>query len=163
MNTSLTSTLQKLTDQQQFGSAAALIGQHVNGQPGTDGEALSGRVTAVRFSADGSIILQLDSGAELPLSQLASVTSPEQAAQGLVGRHVTAIDHRDPANATEVQGVVTGVRSENGEVVLELDTGESVRYTDVVEVQAMQPAQELSLVDVVTNPLKAIAEVASWV
>ncbi len=162
MNTSLTSALKSLSEQQQFGSASALIGQHVSGQPGEDGQTVSGRVTAVRFNSDGTIVLQLDSGAELDLSQLASVTSSEQAARDLVGRHVTAVDGTDPAQATTVEGVVTGVRSENGEVLLELDSGEQVRFVDVVDVQAVQPATELSLVDLATDPLKAIAEVLSW-
>jgi hypothetical protein len=163
MNTSLTGALKSLSEQQQFGSASAMIGQHVTGQPGADGQSLSGRVMAIRFAADGSIVLQLDSGAELNLADLATVTSPERAAQNLVGKFVTGVDRRDPLNPETTEGVVTGVRSEQGEVILELDTGKQVRFVDVTSVETMGPDRELGLTDLITEPLKTIGEVLTWV
>jgi flagellar basal-body rod modification protein FlgD len=77
MNTSLSNKLAQLTDQQRFGAAAALIGRHVKGTM-TDAEGneflAEGRVTAIRFTNKGEVILELDSGQSLPLGNLEEVT-----------------------------------------------------------------------------------------
>ncbi len=77
MNTRLTRRLEQLTDEQRFGSAAALIGRRVSGTvTDADGRAytLSGVVRAVRFTSSGEAMLELDTGEVLPLSRLEAVT-----------------------------------------------------------------------------------------
>jgi flagellar basal-body rod modification protein FlgD len=79
MNTRLSGKLEQLTDQQRFGSAAALIGKHVKGTVSdADGNEfpMEGVVTGVRFTSQGEVMLELDSGETLPLIALEQVTSP---------------------------------------------------------------------------------------
>jgi len=135
MTTTLTNSLKTLTGQQRFTSAAALIGQYVAGTSSTDGTLVQGVVTAVRFDASGAAVLQLSSGTELPLEQVQTVAAPQQAAAGLVGLTVAGVDRR--ATTPEVrEGVVTASRvADDGQVVLELDTGNDLRLIDVVTVR----------------------------
>jgi flagellar basal-body rod modification protein FlgD len=80
LNSRLSTKLEQLTDQQRFGSAAALIGKYVKGTV-TDGEgnafAAEGIVTGVRFTPTGEVMLELDTGGMLPLTALEQVTSAE--------------------------------------------------------------------------------------
>ena len=134
-STALTDSLENLTDQQRFGAAAALVGQFVTGRVDAGGgaEPVSGTVTAVRFDADGQVTLMLDSGRELHLTDLETVTSAGQAAGQLIGKLVAGPDASDPSGLTVVEGVVSGLRTgANGEVLLELDTGEQVRFVDAI-------------------------------
>jgi len=82
MNTRMSGRLEQLTDQQRFGSAAALIGKYVkgtvsdaNGNPFS----LEGIVTGIRFTERGEVILELDTGDILPLVGVEQVTHPEGA------------------------------------------------------------------------------------
>jgi flagellar basal-body rod modification protein FlgD len=140
LSSTLTDSLKTLTGQQQFGAGATMIGQYVVGRPGADGQTVSGKVLAVRFETDGRIMLQLDSGADLDMSELATVTSVQQAAQQLVGERVQGIDTRDTKKPEPVEGIVTGVRTDNGEVLLELDSGQDLRFLDVLSVGATNEA-----------------------
>jgi flagellar basal-body rod modification protein FlgD len=76
MSYTLTETLQQMTSEQRFAGAAGLIGKYVEGVV-TDAEgeemALTGVVTGVRFTESGKAILELDTGASLPLEKLTQV------------------------------------------------------------------------------------------
>jgi len=138
LSTTLTASLRALTGQQRFASASSLIGQYVTGVASEDGRALSGVVVGVRFTGDGSPILQLSNGRELPIDRVSTIESPLRAAEGLLGQGVVGIDGRDPSKPEVVDGVVAGVRLDaQGEVVLELDTGQDLRFRDVASVTAV--------------------------
>ncbi|MBI4579288.1 MAG: hypothetical protein HY718_06270 [Planctomycetes bacterium] len=82
MNTRMSARLEQLTDQQRFGSAAALIGKYVQGKV-TDGGGnefvVEGIVTGVRFTDRGEVLLELDSGEVLPLTALQLVQNTDGA------------------------------------------------------------------------------------
>ena len=128
MTNEVTTNLRSLIEQQRFGSAANLIGQFVEGGESTG--FASGVVAGVRFEQDGAPVLMLSDGKELPLSNLLTVTSLERLAQGLVGQLVTA-EIREDGELNEVEGVVTGVKSDSGSILLELDTGQQVPLASV--------------------------------
>jgi flagellar basal-body rod modification protein FlgD len=134
LSTTLVDSLEMLTGNQRYGAAAALIGKSVVGRIGDEAsgyETVSGLVVGVRFDAQGNVSLELDSGRQLPLERLESVTTPEHTAESLIGRSVQGID-RSRDEPAPVSGIVTGVRlDENGQAVLELDTGESLRMRDL--------------------------------
>jgi len=129
----LSDSLRSLTGQQHFSSASGLIGQHVTTNPDETGATVSGVVAGVRFAANGDAVLVLSNGVETPLDQVAEIQSPRVAAEALVGQRVIGVDRQDSSNPRAVEGVVTGVRSdESGEVVLELDSGDALRLRDVL-------------------------------
>ena len=135
LSTTLTESLRLLTGQQRFASASSLIGQYVTGLAGADGMAESGIVVGVRFADAGQPILQLSNGNEIPLEQVSTIESPLRAAEALVGQPIVGLDRRDPADPQVVEGIVTGVRFDTqGEVLLELDTGQDLRFRDFVRV-----------------------------
>ena len=137
LSSALTSTLQDLAGQQQFGSMASLIGQFVTAASAADGTPRGGVVVGVRFSEQGEALLQLSDGSQVPTNQVLSIESAEHAGAGLVGKLVSGVDGRDPSDAALVEGVVTGVRTDTaGVVLLELDTGQSLRLRDVVGVRS---------------------------
>lgn len=135
LSTTLTDSLRRLTGQERFASATALIGKYVTSLPGADGLAHRGIVAAIRFGGDGRPILQLSDGTELPVEQVGTVEPPVRAAEALVGQAIVGLDQRDPSNPEVVEGVVTGVRIESsGEVFLELDSGKDLRFRDFVSI-----------------------------
>jgi len=135
MSTSLTDSIRQLTGHQQIGSASALIGQFVSGLPGEDGSIAAGLVMGVRFAEGGKPLLQLSSGAEIPLESVASVIPAQQAAEQLVGATVMGVDRRKSGEPEIVEGVVSGVsQTGTGEVLVELDTGANLRLRDVLTV-----------------------------
>jgi len=77
MNTRLSAKLEQITDQQRYGSAAALIGKYVQGSV-SDAEGntfeVEGIVAGVRFTPSGEVMLELDTGEVLPLTGLQVVT-----------------------------------------------------------------------------------------
>lgn len=78
LNTQLTNSLQQLSDQQRFGSAAALIGKYATGELKDDTGTsipMSGTVTGIRFNPSGDIVLELDSGQLMPLKAVTQVTN----------------------------------------------------------------------------------------
>ena len=138
LSTTLTQSLETLTGQQRFSSAASLIGQYVTAQPGNDGVAESGLVVGVRFTEAGQPILRLSSGVEIPVEQVSTIEPPIRAAEVLVGQAIVGIDQRDPTDPQAVEGVVTAVRTdEQGEVLLELDSGQDLRFRDIVSVTSV--------------------------
>ncbi len=130
MRNEMTTNLRSLIDQQRFGSATTLLGQFVEGNEAAG--FATGVVAGVRFDAQGAAILMLDGGAEMPLSSLLTVTSLEHLANGLVGQMVTAEIIED-GELLEVEGIVTGLRSDSGTLMLELDTGRLVPLASVKE------------------------------
>ncbi len=130
MNNEMSTSLRSLIDQQRFGSATTLLGQFVEGNDAAG--FATGVVAGVRFDAQGAAILMLDGGAEMPLSNLLTVTSLERLAAGLVGQMVPAeiIEDGEPL---EVEGIVTGLQSNSGTLMLELDTGRQVPLASVKE------------------------------
>ena len=137
LSTTLTESLRLLTGQQRFASASSLIGQYVTGLAGADGTAESGIVVGVRFADAGQPILQLSNGSEIPLEQVGTIESPLRAAEALVGQPILGLDRRDPADPRVVEGIVTSVRIDTqGEVLLELDTGQDLRFRDFVRIAA---------------------------
>lgn len=135
LSTTLTESLRALTGQQHFASASSLIGKYVTALPDEDGNAQRGIVAGVRFADGGRPILQLANGGEMALEQVSTIEPPLRAAEALIGQVVVGVDRRDRANPELVEGVVTGVRVEaQNEVLLELDTGQALRFWDVVSV-----------------------------
>lgn len=135
LSTSMSESLRGLTGRQSFTSASALIGQYVTSLTGADGSIRSGLVVGVRFTEGNSAVLQLSSGAEVPIEQVAGVQAPRQAAEALVGRMIRGLDRRDHREIKEAEGVVVSVRIDTGgEVILELDNGSSLRLRDVTAV-----------------------------
>ncbi len=134
LSSSLSSSLDSLTEQQRFASSAGLIGRFVNGKSDEEGAPpLSGTVTAIRFDAEGNAILELEGGETLPLDRVSSVMDADRAADALVGQYVTGLNRDDPEAPQIVEGVVTGKTTDSeGRVVLELDTGENLLLRDVV-------------------------------
>ncbi len=138
MRTEVTTSLQSLIEQQRFGSAATLLGQYVEGDESAGFS--KGVVAGVRFDETGSPILMLDSGVEMPLSNLLTVTSLDRLAQGMVGQLITA-DIIEDGELTEVEGVVTEVKTQSGNVMLELDTGLVVPLASVKDRRNVTPGQ----------------------
>ncbi len=135
LSTNLTQSLQRLTGQQNFSSASGLIGKYVTTLPDSSGGTASGVVTGIRFTGTGDAVLVLSNGVETPLTQVASIQSPLQAAEALVGQPVVGVDRQDQSNPRAVEGLVMSARrDEQGEAVLELDTGDVLRVKDVVGV-----------------------------
>lgn len=73
----LTEKLDQLTDQQRFASVASLIGKFARGDV-SDANGTSfpveGVVNSITFTREGSVILELDNGQNLPLSKLKFVS-----------------------------------------------------------------------------------------
>ncbi|MFQ5589950.1 MAG: flagellar hook assembly protein FlgD [Phycisphaerae bacterium] len=137
LSTTLTESLGVLTAQQRFASAATLIGHYVTGSAGADGVAPAGIVTGVRFERDGRPMLQLANGTELALENVNTIIPPLRAGEALIGQEVVGLDRRDPSKPEVVEGVVTAARMEAaGEVILELDSGQTLRLRDYVSVAA---------------------------
>jgi flagellar basal-body rod modification protein FlgD len=135
LSTTLTDTLRSLTGQQRFSSASSLIGNYVTGMPGEDGQVHRGMVVGVRFAGDGRPMLQLSTGAELPMEQVATVESAERAAETLVGQQVVGVDRTDPSNPKIVEGEVIGVTiGDRGEMLLEMEEGNLLRFRDLTSV-----------------------------
>ena len=135
LSTTLSDSLRNLTGQQNFGSASGLIGQHVTTVPNETGATVSGVVEGVRFTASGEAVLVLSSGVETPLQQVAGIQSPVRVAESLIGQQVIGLDRQDPDGPRPVEGVVTSVRvDDQGEAILELDTGDALRMRDLVGV-----------------------------
>ena len=140
LSTSLSDSLTMLTQQQRFASAGSLIGNFVSGQD-QGGQEASGTVAAVRFDASGQAILELEDGTRLSLDSVESIRGGGDAGESLVGRFVTGVDRTDPASPRVIEGIVTEVtKNEAGEMAAELDTGESLPLTSVIDARAAKDA-----------------------
>jgi flagellar basal-body rod modification protein FlgD len=136
LSTNLSESLGALSGQQQFSASSSLIGQFVTGSQGNDGSVSQGMVIGVRFTGDGKPMLQLANGTELSIDKIATIESPLAVGQALVGQAVTGVDQRERSEPKVFEGTVTSAMlDDNGEAVLELDTGESVRLRDVLSVK----------------------------
>ncbi|MCB9851317.1 MAG: hypothetical protein H6817_11510 [Phycisphaerales bacterium] len=135
LSTNLSESLQSLTSQQRFTSAASLIGQFIT-STNEDGNTVSGIVQSIRFENDGSAILEMEDGGEVRLDEVGSVMHGERAAEALIGKYVTGLDTTDPSNPETSEGIVTGVSlSESGRIMLDLDSGKQLRLTDVLSAE----------------------------
>lgn len=133
LSTTLTDSLRSLTGQQRFASASTLIGQHVTSDPQAGGAVHQGVVVGIRFDSSGQPTVVLSNGVEMPLEGIGTIQSPMQVAESLIGQAIVGIDRRDPSEPKSVEGVVTAVRiDEQGEAILELDTGQDLRFRDFV-------------------------------
>jgi len=81
-STTLTSTLQDLTTQNQIGSASSLIGKVVSGLDGQE-DPVTGLVTSIKV-AGGNVNLQLDNGKELGLGKVTDIAPPTSATAAAV-------------------------------------------------------------------------------
>lgn len=136
LSSQLTDSLGALSGQKQFAASSTMIGQFVTGKQNADGTVVQGMVVGVRFGEDGSPILRLATGSELPIKNLETIESPLVVGQALVGKTVMGVDQRKPSDPSVVEGIVTAaVLDENREAVLELDTGETLRLRDVLSVK----------------------------
>lgn len=137
LSMTLVDSLTALTGNQRYASAAGLIGKHVSGHAVDESDtlqAVSGTVVGVRFGADGTVHLELDSGVQLPLNSVETVASPLRAAESLIGQIVRGLSRTDGRETELVEGLVTAVRNgDAGDVMLELDTGEELRLRDLVD------------------------------
>lgn len=80
MNSKLVNNLDRLTTEQRFGAAAAMIGRMVSGAVADENGnefGLTGIVTGIRFTESGATMLELDNGEVLPLSNVHQVTDPQ--------------------------------------------------------------------------------------
>lgn len=83
LSKNLTDALTQVSRNQRVAGASELIGKYVTATvEGTDGTAqeVSGVVTSVRFDADGSAVLELDTGQSVPADSVTRITSAENAA-----------------------------------------------------------------------------------
>jgi len=137
-STSLSDALKSLTGGQQFGSASAMIGRFVTGPMTESGSAVSGVVVGVRFEADGRAILLMEGGMELALDSVISIESAEMIGEELVGKMIFGTDRRDPTDPKTIEGLVTSASADGqGGLLLELDTGEDIRFSDVQRIEEM--------------------------
>jgi flagellar basal-body rod modification protein FlgD len=142
LTSNLSESLTSLTSQQRFASAASLIGQHVSGKR-SDGVTIAGVVEAVRFDSSGKAQLELEDGSRISLDDVELVANGERSADSLVGKFVTGVDRSDPGNLRVIEGVVTGSAMDaSGLIALELDTGQSLRMQDVIDVQGAAASTE---------------------
>ncbi len=144
LSTTMVESLKILTGQQRFAAAPALMGKFVTAAVDPLNPELApaaGVVVGVRYQPDGQILLQLDTGAELPLDRIASVTEANPSAESLIGMSVTGVDSTDPTSLALISGIVTEVRTDaTGRVMLELDTGEALALTDLLSTEPAEGA-----------------------
>jgi flagellar basal-body rod modification protein FlgD len=142
MSSTLTDSLKTLTDQQRLGSAATLIGQYVTGTvKAKDGseKTIAGVVRGIRFEQGGKPVLDLDSGASMPLESLANVTDPNR----LVGKYVEGYTFDANNNPVDVKGVVASVQyADDGQAWLQLTSGDSLPIAGVSKISAAAPGSD---------------------
>lgn len=139
MTTQLTTTLEDLAADREFGAASGLIGRFVETDVAAGdfpGATVSGIVTAVVFDEAGRVHLQLDSGQSVPLERVRTVTTIEQAARSLVGLFVSGTGSDENGQPVEMAGIVQAVRvTESGEPVLVLEDGSELPLSGVREIR----------------------------
>lgn len=74
----LQTSLQSLVLQNNIGSASNMIGKTIEGNDSTTGEKISGTVKSVRVEK-GNVLLGLEDGTELAMSQIISIAQPASA------------------------------------------------------------------------------------
>lgn len=79
----LQKSLESLVSQNQVAQASGLIGKAVEGLDGNDRK-VSGEVKSIRI-ADGQAMLELSSGATLPMSRVTKIAPPAADASGTLG------------------------------------------------------------------------------
>ena len=130
---SLQEQLKAMVDQNAISSASGLIGQQVTGL-NTSNQSVSGIVRSVVIE-NGAPILKLENGTRLEASRITDVANlgdfDTQVVQqllrnliilnssALVGKMVSGFNE----NNTLIEGVVTSVRNDDDDLILELDNG----------------------------------------
>lgn len=133
---SLQEQLKTMVDQNAISSASGLIGQAVTGLNSSN-QTVSGIVRSVVIE-NGSPILKLENGTRIEASRITDVENlgdfDTQVVQqllrnliilnssALVGKMVSGFNE----NNSLVEGVVTSVKNENDDLILELDTGQEL-------------------------------------
>jgi flagellar hook assembly protein FlgD len=141
LNTNLSTTLESLGKQQRYSSGGSFVGQYVTGKD-ADGNAVAGKISAVRFDGQGGVKLELEDGAQLALDGVESVVSPLQAAEQLKGKVVVGTNRSDPSSPRSVEGLVMEVKTDSaGKITLELDSGETLSFDDVLAVEEDEPVE----------------------
>lgn len=139
LNTTLTDSLRSVAGQQNFASASSLIGQYVTSASNDGSTPQAGIVVGVRFTDAGQPVLRLADGSELPMDKVGTIESPARVAETLIGRRVVGLDRREPTQPEVVEGVVANVRKgDQDDIVLELESGQDLRFRDVVGVTAAE-------------------------
>jgi flagellar basal-body rod modification protein FlgD len=105
-NQALATNLNGLTLQQSIGAGGNLIGKSVTGLDAT-GASVSGNVTSVKVQSQ-SVFLELDSGKEVPLSNVTNIAQGAAAAAATVPATVPAAAATTPAPtaSTGISGVL---------------------------------------------------------
>lgn len=84
-STNMSAALESVTRQQNFGTAASMIGKMVTGkltdEAGTE-YTIEGVVTGVTFEKNGKVVLKLDNDASLPLEAVMEIKDLDPAAAG---------------------------------------------------------------------------------
>ena len=112
MNTRISGKLEQLTDQQRFGSAAALIGKKVSGvvtDSGGTAFPMQGVVTSIRFTNSGDVMLELDSDPKkmLPIAALQTVQDNVQTSATTTNESATT----SKVLETTARSIATGLLS----------------------------------------------------
>ena len=118
--------------QNQLTTAGGLIDKFAVGLDANNA-AVVGQITSVRVQ-DGQAMLELDTGRVLPMDR---VTRIADSSDELIGKLVTGLDE----NNQPIEGLVTSVRVQNGQAVLELDNGSALPIEHLTLV--VDPSNEL--------------------
>jgi flagellar basal-body rod modification protein FlgD len=97
----LTKTLDLLTHQQRVGGVTGLIGKYVQAiatDPDGNETLYEGVVTSVFFNADGSAVLELDTGDAIPADSVVRVTTLDELALALAQSDAAGAEGDDEAD-----------------------------------------------------------------
>lgn len=128
MNTNLTRALETLTLQQQFGMSASLIGKYIESAGDATSPTVRGVVASIEYRADGSPVLRLDTGTEVPLARVGAITTLEQLARDLVGLTVQGATPGLDGQPVPFEGRVQSAEIVDGQLMLTLESGQRVPF-----------------------------------
>jgi flagellar basal-body rod modification protein FlgD len=133
MNTNLTRALETLTLQQQFGMSASLIGKYIESSPAdANTPTVRGVVASIEYRADGSPVLRLDTGTQVPLADVGAITTLEQLARDLVGLTVQGATPGPDGQPVAFEGRVQSAEIVDGQLMLTLENGQRVPFRYVL-------------------------------
>lgn len=120
-----------VVDQMQVAQAGAMIGRLVEGVDSRNNQVV-GQVTSVRV-VHGKGVLELDTGRSLEMDRITRIMTP---AQDLIGLLVQGLDDQN----NPIEGVVSSVNLESGEMTLELTSGRTLSMERVTQIS--RPLEE---------------------
>ncbi len=144
----LQASVESLVLQNGVSSASGLIGQRVTGLDSSNRE-VSGVVRSLRVES-GAAVLVLDGGVRLPAERVTAVVPQDTSGDADLARVVRDLALLQPgavlgrlaqgldASGKRIEGVVTAVRVEDDEVVLELDGGQSLPVSSLERISAAE-------------------------